>query len=219
MTTNNQNSLSAMLNRLQYRQELHDSVFHSDIYTLTKHHRLQHLVLHQCKYVSELYLMLTGEHYGELQQKGPQRERIARLCNDGLIICLSMFNVCGSLMSSQIENRRLMPTDAAELLLRSVGRMAKTIEDVDHMMQTKPLEEIMERAAVMAVAYMNIAELNFTEYNVFNLSAMLHQVDERLLSVEKKNIFFDKHIIEINRRMHIYDSQTARGRHEHRAST
>jgi hypothetical protein len=199
-------NLIVTLNRLQYRQELHDSVFHSDIYTLTKHHRLQHLVLHHCKYVAELHLMLTNEHYADLQQHGPQRNRIGRLAVDGLIICLSMFNVCGKLLSAHIEPNHNDTLACSEILLHGVGRMAKTIEDVDHMMQTRPLEEIMERAALMAVSYMNIAVRNFPEYNVFNLNAVMHQVEDRLLEVERKNIYFDKHIVEINRRMQIYDT-------------
>lgn len=200
-------TLSQVFNRMQFRQELHDVVFHSDIYTLSKPRRLTHLVLHHCKYVSELYRMFMQEGIGGTKHDAPQRERIRRLTVDGLIICLSMANVCNKKLGDVIDVRGLTVPDACGLLLRRMGMMAKTIEDIDHMGQTNPLGEIMESAALMAGCYVSLYALSYPEYNCFLRDMMYDNVEKRLLEGERRNIFFGKHIVEMNRRMQIYDQQ------------
>lgn len=196
--------LEKHLGEMQFRQELHDQLFHSDIYNLSKPKRLTHLVLHHCKYVSELFLMVTNEHYEELQAKGPQSARIERLTVDGLIICLSMANVCNKSLFEAMEDRKLSRTDAAELLLRRMGMMAKTIEDIDHMAQSNPLGEIMESAAIMASCYMNLFLRFNGDESPHNLAEMFKLVEERLLGGESKNIHFREHNKVITGRMQQY---------------
>jgi hypothetical protein len=200
-------TLSQVFNRMQFRQELHDVVFHSDIYTLSKPRRLTHLVLHHCKYVSELYRMFIQEDFAALQKDGPQRERIRRLTVDGLIICLSMANVCNKRLGDVIDQRVMDKEDACGLLLRRMGMMAKTIEDIDHMGQTNPLGEIMESAALMAGCYVNLYVLSYPEYHCSLRDMMYDMVEKRLLEGERRNIYFGKHIVEMNRRMQNYDQQ------------
>lgn len=200
-------TLASVFNRMQFRQELHDVVFHSDIYTLSKPRRLTHLVLHHCKYVAELYRMFMQEGINGLKHDAPQRERIRRLTVDGLIICLSMSNVCNKKLGDVVDQRVMNDVDACGLLLRRMGMMAKTIEDIDHMGQTNPLGEIMESAALMAGCYVNLYVLSFPEYHHSLRDMMYDMVEKRLLEGERRNIFFGKHIVEMNRRMQHYDQQ------------
>lgn len=200
-------TLASVFNRMQFRQELHDVVFHSDIYTLSKPRRLTHLVLHHCKYVAELFRMFMDEDFESLGPGVPQRERIRRLTVDGLIICLSMANVCNKRLGDVIDQRVMDKKDACELLLRRMGMMAKTIEDIDHMGQTNPLGEIMESAALMAGCYVNLYVLSYPEYHHSLRDVMYDSVEKRLLEGERRNIYFGKHIVEMNRRMQNYDQQ------------
>lgn len=197
--------LKSYINKLQFRQELHDQTFHSDIYTLSKPRRLTHLVLHHCKYVSELFLMVTNEHYQELQEKGPQSGRIERLTVDGLIICLSMANICNQSLFNALEERQFSRQDAAEVLLRQVGLMAKTVEDIDHMAQTNPLGDIMANAAIMAMCYMSLYLHSNDAPCTRHLEGMFGQLEHRLLSGERKNIHFREHIKAITAKMQQYE--------------
>lgn len=198
--------LKKYIDTLQFRQELHDQTFHSDIYTLSKPRRLTHLVLHHCKYVSELFLLVTDEHYQELQAKGPQQGRIERLTVDGLIICLSMANICNKSMFEALEDRQYSRQDAAEVLLRHVGLMAKTVEDIDHMAQTNPLGDIMANSATMAMCYMSLYLHSNEAPSTRYLEGMFGQLEHRLLSGERKNIHFREHIKAITAKMQQYEA-------------
>lgn len=183
----------------QYRQELHDQVFHSDIYTLSKPRRLNHLVLHHCKYVSQLFVSFMLPRQAPIDEHSD--DNLRRLCVDGLIICLSMANVCNKRLHEFTQGAYVSKETSCEVLLREMGKMAKTIEDIDHMGQTNPLGEIMTSAGLMADCYMNLYTRCIGEFNVFNLNAMFDHVEDRLLKGEQKNIHFKRHIADINWKM------------------
>lgn len=184
------------LNDMQYRQDLHDRLFHTDIYTLSKPRRLGHLVLHHAKYVSQLYSIVTSEVYAELRDRCDDPVNVNRmklLCVDGLIINMSVMNVCAKPLWAQIENLRgFTRQEAIDLAIMHMGKMAKTIEDIDHMGQTNPLGEIFESSIVLFNAY---AAIYMSEGNT--LQDYFHAARERLLSIERKHIWAEEHMAEI----------------------
>lgn len=189
--------LSQELNDMQYRQDLHDRLFHTDIYTLSKPRRLTHLVLHHAKYVSQLYRIVTSEVYAEMRDRSDDPVNVNRmklLAVDGLIINMSVMNVCGKPLWTHIENLRTFTRqEAIDLAILHMGKMAKTIEDIDHMGQTNPLGEIHESTLMLFNAYV---ALYMSEGNT--LQDYFHAARERLLTIERKHIWADEYMAEID---------------------
>lgn len=180
------------LDVLQYRQELHDRIFHTDIYTLTKPHRLQHLVLHQCKYVAKLFELVTfGDDATHEVQLATEKVAL-----DGFIVAMSMLNVCNKRMSDGLMLDVWEPKECVHRSLKAMGALAKTVEDIDHMAMDSPLVQIHAQVIVLATAWMNIyCERGSSLDNFFGVALA------RLVQVEKYNIHYERHEIEIARLM------------------
>ena len=185
---------------LQYRQEMHDRLFHSDIYNLAKPHRLTHLVLHQAKYVSRYHMALKDadafrKTYSDKTEtttlpEGHITEAVRRLTIDGVIICLSTLNVCNRKMSDLLDKYMIWDlNECADQLIVSMGKMAKTVEDIDHMAQIRPLGTMVELTKVMTQAYINLWTFSSDRDGVNHLlEACYHRLNE----VERKHIFADQ---------------------------
>lgn len=190
------------LRRQQYRQDLHDHRYHTDIYVLPKAKRLTHLVLHHCKYMSELVLKL--EAWTPEWQKGEINgwARFKRMSLDGVIICLSMANICGKLVPGSFATMPWTNETARDAMISGIGKMAKTIEDIDHMGQTNPLGELWTECMVMFSAYVHCLRqvgVPFWE--------LTEAVNERLLAGESKHMFHNNYIEEIDRLMEEYETE------------
>lgn len=175
------------MDTFQYRQELHDRLFHTDIYTLSKPRRLVHLVLHQCKYSSRLYAAIKDSQGGEI--KG-----VERIAIDGFIVAISMANVCNTMVFDSLKIEDLTPDDACDRAVRAVGHLAKVVEDIDHMVMNSPLVQISALVRELVVIYLNIAASQG-----MSPIAFMEEAEARLIDVEQKNIFFTKHSEEIHR--------------------
>jgi hypothetical protein len=178
---------------LQYRQELHDRLFHTDIYTLNKHHRLVHLVLHQCKYVAHLHT--TIREYGivgELNIHDNNRRRLEILVVDGFIVAFSMMNTCNYQFEEFMSSEGWDGDAPLNLLIRHVGILAKAIEDVDHMGQKNPLKTVIESVEVMMAAYYELWKQVGGDFRY-----LMKRIYDRLIEVEKKNIFYSYHEAEM----------------------
>lgn len=181
----------AQLFNLQYRQELHDRLFHTDIYTLSKPRRLVHLVLHQCKYVSRLYCTLHDEPESI---SGPA---IERACLDGFIVAMSMANVCNYKTHEHLSTEQMTPEVCLDKAIRIVGELAKVVEDIDHMVMDSPLTKISMMVGELMCIYVNLLRVA----KGWELQVFLDAALARLIDVEKKNIFFTRHAKEIDRLM------------------
>lgn len=187
------------LNRQQYRQDLHDSKYHTDIYVLPKAKRLTHLVLHHCKYVSELAIKL--ETWTPEWRKGELNswKRFERIALDGIIICMSMANICGKKLPGSFATMPWLIVDTRTTMIKSMGKMAKTIEDIDHMGQTNPIGELWGECMLMFSCYvtcLRLVGIPFWE--------MVDAVHERLLAVESKHIYHKFILKEIDAKMDVY---------------
>lgn len=174
----------------QFRQELHDRFFHQDIYTLEKGKRLQHLVLHHCKYLSKLYqALITGESMADLPST---KTTVEMTCTDGIIVALSMMNVCNVDASQAVwdeyQRSGLTPRQACEQLISLVGSMAKVIEDIDHLQTENPLSELGRLAAQVCCAYLMMRTRDSE-----SLNELFIDIRDRLIYVERRSIFSEMH--------------------------
>lgn len=185
--------------RFQWRQELHDRLFHSDIYNLAKPHRLTHLVLHHAKYVAQLHT-LVREYTNLLttgMDRGPNAARLKRLCVDGLIVSMSMYNVANKLFTdAQPGIHTFSAEESINVLIRNMGNLAKVVEDVDHMAQSNPLGSMVEHLNVMCQCYLSLYAAGVDQtLDAGGNGAMRRlfiDLEERLVEVEKKSMFYDE---------------------------
>lgn len=202
-TTVDMTLFNERLRRQQYRQELHDKNYHTDIYVLPKAKRLTHLVLHHCKYVASLYTILDKVNLeGHLHRNADAREQVKRYAVDGLIICMSMANICGKPLPGSFATMPWETKQAKDALIETMGKMAKTIEDIDHMAQTNPIGELWNHCMMMFSVYVHC--LRLAGFPFWNLTDQLH---DRLLLVETKHMWHNNYLDEIDRLMEEYDSE------------
>lgn len=169
--------------RMQYRQEVHDMYFHHDIYTLPKAARLTHLLLHQVKYIGKLCTLTPPGYDSSEDLPSYLLEPLSKLAVDGVIICLSTANLCGDLLSDHLD----LTEDHQEWVQRLVvtsGKIAKVLEDIDHLQSRNPLATIAEYNRDMFSVYTGI----FAE--CVSPDHLLPAVYERLTQVEKKDIHY-----------------------------
>lgn len=205
-------AFAAKLRRQQFRQDLHDVKYHTDIYVLPKAKRLTHLVLHHCKYVSDLYLLVNNDKWViDDQQKA---ELLKRRCLDGLIVCLSMANICGKDLITSMMSFPWVKDGAVSAMIETIGKLAKTIEDIDHMGQTNPIGEIYTSINTLAAVYAGALSLVGIPFQ-----DVVEHIHERLLSVESKHMWHSRYLEEIDAKMYAYDQShnyfgsNARGTH------
>lgn len=197
------NLFNERLRRHQYRQDLHDRKYHTDIYVLPKAKRLTHLVLHHCKYVADLYAVLVTPGFeGHIQHDEGMRELFTRRALDGLIVSLSIANICGRTVPGTFATMPFTGIRARDEMIGAVGKMAKTIEDIDHMGQTNPIGELWTQGCVLFSIYthcLSLVGIPFWE--------MLDKVHDRLLSVESKHMWHNNYLDEIDHLMEEYDME------------
>lgn len=192
------------LRRQQYRQDLHDHRYHTDIYVLPKAKRLTHLVLHHCKYVSELVLKL--DTWTPEWKKGEINgwKRFERRALDGLIICMSMSNICARHLPGSFATMKWDKKQLQDAMINAIGKMAKTIEDIDHMGQVNPLGDLNTESQILFSCYVDC--LRRVGIPFWTIADQLH---DRLLDVESKHIWHNQYIEEIDRLMTEYDNEQA----------
>lgn len=179
-----------LIDDLQYRQELHDRIFHSDIYTLAKPERLKHLVLHQCKYISSIYGAAQDLTFNDNLQL------IEAKSIDGFIVVMSMMNVCNALIMDYL---RFTPMGVQECLsegIRSMGQLAKIVEDIDHMASNSPMIMIRNECLNLLNVFLNLLVITGGTVETATTLAL-----QRLVQIEKFNIHHDRHQAEIERLM------------------
>ena len=191
------------LNRQQYRQDLHDEKYHTDIYVLPKAKRLTHLVLHHCKYVSSLYAILDKVNLeGHLHRNADARLEVKRLALNGIIICMSMANICGKKLPGSFATMPWETKQAKDTLIETIGKMAKTIEDIDHMAQTNPIGELWNSAMMLFSVYVHCLKLSGVPF-----WEMVEAVDAHLLAVESKHMYHRFYLEQIDAKMGLYNKQ------------
>lgn len=187
------NDIGGLWDEVQFRQELHDRLFHGDIYNLTKPHRLTHLVLHHCKYVSKIFTLHrndTQAHEGTwlFADDADAKAKVEALCVDGMIVSLSMLNVANKPYSGLKSNGNAWAFEnCVSNLIRQVGSLAKTIEDIDHMGQTNPIGEVVGALQEMMRCYTDI-------YSYFSNDerSLVERIYDRLNFIEEKNMYGDR---------------------------
>lgn len=181
---------------LQFRQELHDQIFHNDIYNLAKPHRLTHLVLHHCKYTSAIYTLFNNDFCEGFRHGGirapftslPENlEHMLAKCVDGMIVALSMLNVAGkSYYKTRHEPLGQCGVEqSVDTLVECSGKLAKVVEDIDHMGQENPLGDVVNILKSMTDAYATL----YTSFNGNTEGALVEAMYRRLNQVEMKHIW------------------------------
>jgi hypothetical protein len=115
---------------------------------------------------------------------------------------MSMGNICARHLPGSFAT---MPWDRIALqkaMIEGIGKMAKTIEDIDHMGQTNPLGELMNEAQVLFSCYVECLRLVGVPF--WTIADRMH---DRLLSVESKHMWHNNYIEEIDRLMGEYDDE------------
>lgn len=186
-----------LMDNLQYRQELHDRIFHSDIYTLAKPERLKHLVLHQFKYISRIYGASRDVSRKE------NMTRIRKQSIDGFIVVLSMMNVCNSLVMDHLRFTSMKIEGCLDEGIRSVGQLAKIVEDMEHLASNSPTIKIREECLNLLNVFLNLLVISGLSLKLVPAQAL-----DRLIEVEKQNIHFERHEAEILRLTQIMEVPT-----------
>jgi hypothetical protein len=157
---------------LQAKQDVHDSIYHRDVYLLVRPRRICHLVLHFSKYCGRLATNVRNN-------QTPSGRTLA----DIFIICLSAANVIGFPLSE-------VATDATSnlgqgtagrnlcgLLLEATvdtARAAKACEALDHM-------EFFDYATVLKAAVSGLARTTIQLAHLYALdlrASIQHRWDE-----------------------------------------
>lgn len=185
------NTMNEKWDELQFRQELHDQLFHGDIYHLAKPHRLTHLVLHHCKYTSKIHTLYRKEistpsgNYEWFKGDPESKQTMLRLCVDGMIVSLSMLNIANFRFSKLLAIGPFDMGTCVDILIHNTGRLAKTVEDIDHMMQTKPIDAVVHCLAEMTTSYMTV----FKILSDGDQEQLIDAIYARLNTVESYNMF------------------------------
>lgn len=188
------NDLKEAWNLLQYRQDLHDRLFHNDIYVLDKHRRLQHLTLHLCKYTAQLFSLNETLAAADIELPLVELEKkFNKNCIDGVVVSLSILNVCNTLYSEMGFKYQLdSPENSIKTLIERMGMLAKVIEDIDHMASVNPLEKVSNTATTMLIHFTNLYNRDGSSIN-----DLLGAVWKRLEEVEVKHIFYAQYRVEM----------------------
>lgn len=195
------------LRNLQYRQELHDRFFHNDIYTLSKHRRLEHLTLHHVKYTAQLMEtvdLLAGNseesHKARIEDWNTFHNFIQRRCLDGLLVCLSMLNVMNIKVGEVWDTNHTWGLDKCSRHgVYAAGRLAKLIEDIDHMVMVGVTDGVRREVGILIKVYEHFLwSYGFTAGGGDQEAEVRLKVFNRLLELEKRHMFFDRYMLEID---------------------
>lgn len=166
-----------------WRQEEHDRLFHADIYTLDRHRRLAHLVLHMAKYNGKL-----------LQAKS--NKEVCEVAIDAMIVLTSIFNTIGRV----IEKVPLNPayeTHNIETLVVEVGKMCKVIESIDHFEYIDIRTNLAVQSGILMQQWHDV----WIAHRSNDLCEIYPYMLERLIAVEQKNIHYE-FIVAENKHIH-----------------
>jgi len=186
------------LHQLQLEQLLHDRKFHADILCLPVQRRANHMALHFAKYA------------GKFVEAKPtkNREYFLETLVDTFVICLAsanMFNIkigdlavfeevktkrfdtVGSEIFSFVENEC---DDAFSFMADNItifsGRIAKSIESLDHM-EPYPFREVFEKNLESIIGSVFVAATFFKV-------DLISETKARLSTLECDNIFYDDYV-------------------------
>lgn len=183
--------ISDELMNLQWKQLQHDENYHKDIWLLTVHHRVNHMVLHFAKYS------------GQLAQANFTKDTrlFSKSCLDTVIIAMSLANILNVNLSSElssydecetIDNLSNKLSTEHEYSIDSitretailVGKLAKAAESVDHLEKF----EFRETLSSLVVDLFKVAVSGCSL--IETPQGIQKSIEDRMLTVEKKSMFF-----------------------------
>lgn len=172
--------------RLQWRQELHDRLFHFDIYSLPKAQRFNHLLLH------------LGKYNGRLAVSGGAGSPDTKTAVDAMIIPLSLANLTGIRLQLErpewFKPSEFTYTDALKRACILTGQLCTLMEGLDHLEPvciTAGCSEVLAR--LIAVWWMVYVAEEKRSYN--RPLAMEEVILQRLVQVEEKHIHYDQLVL------------------------
>lgn len=185
-------SLKNEILNLQWKQLQHDENYHKDIWLLTVHHRVNHMVLHFAKYSGKLAQAVRDN----------DSQLFSKTCLDTFIIATSLANILNVNLSSELESYDADSVDSLSLKLFNdldatcssislniaiaVGKLAKAAESVDH------LEKFLFRETLSELV-VDVFKLALAGYACFSKEkSILEEIEARMLAVERKSMFFEK---------------------------
>jgi len=192
-------SLFSQLEELQWKQLQHDEKYHKDIWLLPVQQRITHMTLHLAKYSAKLTVAAIDN----------DSEDFKKTLIDCLIITLSSANIFNSriydIALSDYEKSLDNIGDLANHIINSeqnsafdntlldfskkisfhVGKLCKAAESLDHL-EPFPFRQNMTECLGMGFRTSLAALYTLTNENIEALFS------NRLLPVEKKNIFFNR---------------------------
>ena len=186
-------SLINELKELQWKQLKHDVNYHKDIWLLTVHHRVNHMVLHFAKYNGQL-AQASFEKNSDLFRSS---------CLDTLIIATSLANILNVDLAKAFDVHKSNCTSIDELSISMqklndatidsvsrnvaicVGKLAKAAESIDH------LEKFSFRETLNDLV-VDIFSIALAGCYIANGRTIVQRIQDRMLSVEQKSMFYEQ---------------------------
>lgn len=187
-------SLKRQLLELQWKQLQHDENYHKDIWLLTVHHRVNHMVLHFAKYNGQLAQALNDN----------DNKLFSKTCLDALIIATSFANILNVNLATELSQYEPSTNSIDSLSLKlaneadattdsisrniaiNVGKLAKAAESIDH------LEKFTFRETLSCLVVDMFKTTLIGSAIVSNDKAIIDEIESRMLTVERKSMFFEK---------------------------
>lgn len=187
-------SLKRELLELQWKQLQHDENYHKDIWLLTVHHRVNHMVLHFAKYNGQLAQALNAN----------DNKLFSKTCLDALIIATSFANILNVSLATELSQYEPSTNSIDSLSLKlaneadattdsisrniaiNVGKLAKAAESIDH------LEQFTYRETLSSLVVDMFKTTLAGSAIVSNDKTISDDIENRMLTVERKSMFFEK---------------------------
>ena len=184
-------SLVKILEELQWKQLLHDERYHKDIWILCVQNRAKHMILHLNKY--------SGKLFEALREK--DNDKLCSHVVDAFIINFSYANIFQIPIYKKYENmsnindfnaliksHKSIDSNITDILIDytiAVGKMAKTIESLDHIEQHNYRSNLNEYV-------FNIFEILLKLSAYLDIKDIEMIIEKRLFYVESKNMNFHR---------------------------
>lgn len=190
--------LEETLFKLQLKQAKHDECYHKEIWSLDISRKCAHMALHFSKYASKIGYFI----FADSPEQGHQH------IVDSIIIATSTANILNSSIYKKIltekerfENNTIdelshsiltsidfkKPSEKAYelsiLISLEAGKISKAIESIDH------LEDIPFKDSILN-GVSGIFRYSLALYQLLGFNSILQDIEERLIDVEKRNLFF-----------------------------
>lgn len=193
------------LNTLQFRQELHDRYFHDDIYKLGRHRRLEHLTLHHVKYTAQLMETIHNINDIPAAEWEAKVSFIYRRCLDGMLVSISMLNTMNIHLHSvwgPVFNRTWGLQNCTHEGVYATGRIAKMIEDIDHMVIDNVANVLRKEVATLIQVYEHLLWSIGDKFRTDDPEqTVINAILTRMLGLEDGKFMADRHHEEIARHM------------------